>query len=128
MEELRHETEQTTCIGVFLEKTDRGCQRIPYAGLQLDWCYWRYLIKADGTVVDIINRIWSDIPNCAGLYFLTLLSSDVDQKGPLSIYIHDDSFLGKPVMKQFMVVDENMYDAKYGDNALLKVETEPQSI
>lgn len=125
MKELRHDSEQDVHVGVFLEKNKKGCQRIPYSGLQLDWCYWRYLIKADGAVVDIVNRTWSGIPNCAGLYFLTLLASDVDQKGPLTIYIHDDGFLGKPVMMSFMIVDKNVYDSKYG-NSLLKVETEPQ--
>ena len=125
MEELRYATSnQTVLLGVFLSKT-KGCQRVPYSGLLLDWCYWRYLIKADGTVVDIINRGWAEVPNCDGLYFLTLLSSDLNQKGVLTIYIHDDAFLGKPVFKQFMVIDENIYDAKYGVK-LLRVEPEAQ--
>ena len=86
MQELRHETEQTIVIGLFLEKQARGYPIIPYSGLFLGWCWWKYLIKSNGTVVDISSRIWVDIPSCDGMYFLTLLSSDVNQKGPLTIY------------------------------------------
>lgn len=124
MQELRHETEQTIVVGLFLEKKSRGYPINPYSGMSLDWCWWRYLIKSNGTVVDISSRAWEDVPNCDGMYFLTLLSSDVNRKGFLTVYIHDASFLGKPVVQYFQVVDKNVYDSKYGDE-LLKVSPEP---
>jgi len=125
MQELKYATSQTIIVGVFLEKKSKEYPTDPYSGLVLDWCYWRYLIKADGTVVDIGNRIWSEVSNCSGLYYLTLMASDVDIRGPLIIYIHDAEFLGKPVKLDYMVVNKNVYDSKYGVD-LLKTEPEAQ--
>lgn len=124
--ELRHETEQTVRVGVLLTKQTKLTDPLdPIYGAQLSWYYWRYVVKADGVIVDIVNHTWSDIPSCAGLYYLTFTVSDTNKLGPLVLYINDAYTLGKPILMYFEVVKKNVYDAKYG-GALLKVETEPQ--
>ena len=113
-QELRHETEQTIRVGVILEVGK--IPNVPILGAHLDWFYWRYLIKPDGTVVDIaLNHAWADVPSCDGVYFLVLNCSDMDQKGVLTLYINDSSFLFHPIYLQFLVIDKNIYDSKYGE-------------
>lgn len=124
--ELRHETEQTVRVGVLLTKQSKLTDSLnPVYGAQLNWYYWRYVVKADGVVVDIVNHVWSDIPSCAGLYYLTFTMSDTNELGPLVLYIYDAESLGKPILMHFEVIDKNVYDSKY-KNKLLKVESEPQ--
>ncbi len=124
--ELRHETERKVRIGVLLAHPRRYEEPIdPIWDAELNWFYWRYIVKADGTVIDIVNHEWSMIPNCAGVYFLTLTAEDTNQLGQLTLYIHDAVSLGRPILMHFDVVDKNVYDAKYGFERL-KVETEPQ--
>lgn len=124
--ELRHETEQIVRVGVLLTKQSKLTDPLdPIYGAKLSWYYWKYIIKSDNTVVDIVSRAWSDIPSCEGLYYLTLTSMDTNKLGSLVLYIYDASSLGKPIFMNFEVIKKNVYDAKYGD-ALLKVETEPQ--
>lgn len=124
VQELRHETEQTVRVGVLLKKTKNNPLE-PIYGALLNWFYWRYLVKADEALVDIVNHEWSDIPCCEGLYYLTFTVLDTSIKGPLTLYIHDDNVLGKPILMHFMVIDKNTYDSKYGNN-LLKTEPEAQ--
>lgn len=125
-QELRHETEQIVRVGVFLTKQVKLTDSLdPVSGAQLSWYYWRYIVKADGTVVDILSHTWSDIPSCAGLYYLTLLLTDTDKLGSLILYVYDATSLGKPILINFEVIKKNVYDARYG-SALLKVESEPQ--
>ena len=121
IQQLRHGTEQTVRVGVLLEPN----QIDPVWDAELNWFWWRYLVKADGTVIDIVNHTWSMISSCAGVYFLTFTAADTNKLGALTLYIHDAVSLGKPILMYFEVIDKNVYDAKYG-NALLKVETEPQ--
>lgn len=124
--ELRHETRQVVRVGVLLAKQKRFADPLsPIYGAQLSWYYWRYIVKANGAVVDIVNRNWNDIPSCAGLYYLTFTVWDTNKLGPLVLYIHDAISLGKPILMHFEVINKNVYDSKYG-NELLKVETEPQ--
>lgn len=105
MQELRHNTEQIIRVGVLLTKQTKLTDPLnPIYGAQLSWYYWRYLIKADGVVIDIVNHTWSDIPNCAGCYFLTLTAGDVNKLGPLVLYIYDASSLGKPIFINFEIV------------------------
>jgi hypothetical protein len=118
MIELRYNTAQTIVLGPFLEQQSRGYPINPYGSLQISWCYWRYLIKADGSVVDLGTRNWSGVPSCTGLYFIELLASDVDVLGATKIYVHDSSFIGKPVYVNSVVVKQNYYDSKYGDDNL----------
>jgi len=120
MIELRHSTLQNVLIGLFLGRQKNFYPNKPYSGLQLSWCWWKYLIKADGVVVNLGSHPWVEQPNCTGMYVLTLSSNDTNQKGVLTIYIHDESFLGIPVVQQFMVINQNVYDSKYG-NKLLEI-------
>lgn len=124
--QLRHETEQKIRVGVLLTKQVKLTDPLnPVYGALLSWYYWRYLVKADETSVDIVNHNWSDIPNCAGLYYLTLTAEDTNKLGPLVLYIYDAGSLGSPILMYFEVIDKNVYDAKYGIE-LLKVEPEAQ--
>ena len=105
MIELPYNTEQIIRVGVLLTKQSKMTDPLnPIYGAQLSWYYWRYWVKADGTVVDIINHNWSDIPNCAGCYFLTLIAEDNDKLGPATLYIYDAGSLGKPIFRNFEIV------------------------
>lgn len=124
MIELRHNTEQIVRVGVLLSSS-KDYPIAPILGAELDWFWWRYLVKADGTVVDILNHVWSDIPNCDGLYFLTLTAPDTDKLGQLILYIHDESTLGKPIFMEFEVVSQCFWDAKYNNDCLV-IESQAQ--
>jgi len=125
MQELRHNTEQTIKVGVLLAKSHKFEDPVnPVYGAQLSWYYWRYLVKADGTIVDIVNHTWSDIPNCAGCYFLTLTASDCDKLGSLILYLYDATSLGVPIFMEFNVINKNSYDSKYNVDDLLVVESQ----
>lgn len=126
MMELRQSTQQVVRVGVLLTKQLKLTDPLnPIYGAVLSWYYWKYLIKSDGTVINIGTRSWSDIPNCAGCYFLTLTITDTDKLGPLVLYIYDAVSLGKPIYMEFSVIDKNVYDSKYG-NSLMKVLPEPR--
>jgi len=119
--ELRHETVQTVPIGVLLRyKTATPNQ--PITGASLSWYWWTKIIKSDGVVVDIKTRNWTDVSNCDGMYFLTLLPSDTDVLGTLIVYIMDVE-LGYPIYKEFCVINKNNYDSKYSINDSLFVES-----
>jgi len=123
--ELRLSTQQVIRVGVLLTKQNKLTDPLnPITGAQLSWYYWRYLVKADGTVVDLLEHSWIDIPNCAGCYYLQLSETDTDQLGHLTIYIYDVN-LGKPIFQTFHVINQNEYDSKYSES-LLKVLPEPR--
>lgn len=96
----------------------------PVFGAQLNWYYWKYLIKSDGTVVDIATFVWQDIPGCAGCYFLTFPMMSCDKLGSLVLYIFDSTGLENPIFMEFSVMTQNEWDSKYGDK-LLRVEQDP---
>jgi hypothetical protein len=124
--QLRYNTKQVVRVGVFLAKQRKLTDPLtPIVGAQLSQFYWRYVVKANGGVVDVVNRLWKDIPSCSGLYYLTLTAWNTNQLGPLVLYIHDQDLLNEPILMHFEVIDKNVYDSKYG-NELLKVETEPR--
>jgi len=124
--ELRQGTEQTIRVGVLLTKQSKLTDPLnPVYGAQLDWYYWRYLVKPDGTVIDLIGHPWIDIPNCAGCYYLTLSASDTDQLGHLTTYIYDAENLGRPVFQTFYITNQNNWDSKY-DSKLLVVEQQAE--
>lgn len=103
--ELQQGIEQKVRVGVLLAKpTKFSDPRNPVYGALLSWYYWRYIVKADETIIDILAHVWSDVPNCAGCYFLTLTASDTEKLGPLTLYIYDVVSLGKPIFMQFEVV------------------------
>lgn len=127
MVELRHNTEQIVKVGVLLTKQLKMTDPLnPVFGALLSWYYWRYLVKADGMVVDILTYTWSDIPNCAGCYFLTLPVGDTNKLGPLTLYIYDAVSLGRPIFMEFSVINKNSYDSKYNINDLPVVYSESQ--
>lgn len=118
--ELRQNTEQVVRIGVLLTKQTKLTDPLnPIYGADLSWYYWRYLVKPDGTIVDLVGHTWTDIPNCAGCYYLTLTAGDTIQPGHLTVYIYDASSLGKPIFQTFYVTNQNIYDSKYDDKLLV---------
>lgn len=126
MQELRHNTGQVVRVGVIFHRRNKvNDPLIPAAGIQLDQFICRYLIKAGGQVVDIVDRPWSDIPQCMGCYNLNLSSINCNKLGSLVLYLFNGVPTEFPIWMEFNVINQNVYDAKYG-NALLKVETEPQ--
>lgn len=126
MIELRHNTEQIIRVGVLLTKQSKLTDPLnPIYGALLEWYYWRYIVKADGTVQDILTRTWTDIPNCAGCYFLTLTAADTEMLGPLTLYIYDAGSLGNPIFMEFEIVSKCFWDAKYNDDCLV-IESQAQ--
>jgi len=126
MIELRHNTQQILRVGVLLTKQLKVTDPLnPIYGALLSWYFWRYLVKADGTVQDILTRTWTDIPNCAGCYFLTVTVADTSILGPLILYIYDAGSLGKPIFMEFEVISQNMWDSKYS-NGQLAIEPQAQ--
>lgn len=126
MIELRHNTEQKIRVGVLLTKQTKLTDPLnPIFGATLDWFWWRYIVKADETVQNIVMRNWADIPDCAGCYFLTLTVDDTSVLGPLTLYLYDSSSLGRPIFMQFRVVSQMFWDAKY-NNDVLSIESQPQ--
>jgi hypothetical protein len=126
MIELRHNTEQVIRVGVLVTKQSKMTDPLnPVYGALLSWYYWRYIVKADGSVQDILTRTWVDITNCAGCYFLTLTISDTSILGPLILYIYDAGSLGKPIFMEFEVVSQVFWDAKY-NNDCLSIECQAQ--
>ena len=126
MQELRQRTRQTVRVGVlFHRRTKVTSPLVPYYGVVLADCICRYLIKSNDIVVDIVDRLWSDIITCMGCYSLTLTVGDTNQLGSLILYIFNGVDLEEPVFMEFNVIAQNVYDAKYG-SALLKVEPEAQ--
>lgn len=121
--ELRHNTQQRITVGVLLTKQNKLTGPLDSVyGAKLNWYYWHYIIKTDGAKVDIVTRVWEDIPDCAGCYSLILTAEDTDQLGHLVLYIYDVN-LGRPIFKEFSVVSQNNWDAKY-NNKLLTVARE----
>jgi len=125
--ELRQGTEQIIRVGVLLTKQTKMTDPLdPVTGALLSWYYWRYIVKAAGSVIDIISHTWTDITNCAGCYFLTLTIDDTEHLGPLTLYIYDASSLGRPIFMEFEVINRNSYDSKYNINDLPVVYSESQ--
>ena len=123
MIELRYSTAQNLSVGVIQAKKARfNDPNSPVVGALLSWYYWHYLRKADGSVVNIISRSWSNIPNCAGCYQLGLTASDTDVLGPLTVYIFDSVSMQDPILVTAEVVTRNYYDSKCGTSKL-SVET-----
>lgn len=126
MIELRHNTQQVIRIGVLLTKQTKVTDPLdPIFGALLEWYYWCYIIKADGTVQDISARTWNDVPGCVGCYFLTITAIDTDALGPLIVYIYDASSLGRPIFMEFEVISQNIWDSKYS-TGLLAIEPQAQ--
>lgn len=120
--EIRQDTQQSIRVGVLLAKRSKMSDPLtPVTGAQLNWYYWTYITKPDGTVINITGYPWIDIPNNAGCYYLQLSETDTDQLGHLMLYIHDASSLDNPVLQTFYIVNQNEFDSKY-DKDLLKVE------
>jgi len=116
--ELRYNTEQIVRVGVFIEDLEYiGQPLYPVYGVNLTWYSWHYAVKADGTIVELCNHTWENIPNCSGCYYLTLTASDTDQLGPLILYFYDVS-LKDPIFMEFSVINPNVWDSKYGDNLM----------
>jgi len=125
MIELRYNTQQIIPIGVLqTKKIKLNDPNSPVVGALLSWYYWRYIRKANGTVLDIVSRTWADIPSCAGCYTLTLLATDTNMLGPLVVYISDAISLESPIYIVARVITQNVFDAKYG-SALQQTYVEP---
>lgn len=118
---LRHATEQIITVGVLFGPNRCECPTELIMGAKLRG----YIIKPDGVVVSVLNHTWRGVPNCDGVYYLTLTEQDTNIKGVLSLYIHDGVSLGKPIFMQFEVIDKYVYDSKFTNN-LLKVLPEPR--
>jgi len=124
--ELCQNKSQVVRIGVLLTKQIKLTDPLnPVYGADLSWYYWRYLVKPDGTVIDLVGRTWCDIPNCAGCYYLTLTAEDTVLPGHLTVYIFDAGSLGKPIFAEFEIISANMWNAKY-TTGLLSVEQPAQ--
>ncbi len=100
----------TVRIGAFCDKDDPSTME---TAITLSGADQAELLKHTGGVVDISGRTWAAITSCDGHYDLSLLASDVDTLGHLTIVVQDADVC-LPVRKEYAVVDQNYWDSKYG--------------
>lgn len=74
------------------------------------------ILHDNGTIVDISGYTFSAITNADGYYHLTLQSGITGTVGHLTIAIGDDS-LCLPLRRNFIVVEEAVYDKYYASSA-----------
>lgn len=116
--DLRQSTEQTIRVGPLLAYRIDLPPTALY-GKTLSWFWWRNLVKADNSVVNLINHTWSDAPSSNGIYLLTLTANDTNQLGSLEIYMVNEDTLIRPVYAQFNVISPNIWDAKYSNGCTI---------
>lgn len=97
--ELKYNTEQVLVIGPIVSSSVK-------------------LIRSDESIINISPsyRTWIPVQDCSGFYFVTLLSSDLNILGYVSIW---------PTGQIFSIISENIWDSKY-DSKLLLTETQAQ--
>lgn len=115
--ELKQSTQVVVPIGPAVSISDGYTQ---LTTLDISTADYAYLIKSDGTLVDISGRTWAALsdtntsPNTAitGYYNLTLTTSDLNTLGRVKVMIYDVS-LTLPIWEDFSVIDANEFDSKY---------------
>ncbi len=112
---LKEDTSVIVHVGPFLSSADAV---VPNSAFVLSTGDETGVLKADTSVaaVNISGRTWSAVVSADGWYSLSLLSSDVDTPGPLTVVINDDSAV-LPVFARFQVVEEAIYDALFAASA-----------
>lgn len=78
---------------------------------------YAYVMKSDGTESSITGNTWAAVttPNdIDGWYNLTLTAANLDKPGYLTVAILDAD-LCYPILKEFQVVREGVYDSLYGN-------------
>lgn len=122
MQELRYNTEQTVKVGVIFHRRGRSTDPlIPAYGIKIGDFISRHAIKSDGTVVDLLGRVWSDIAACMGCYSLTFTVSDCNKLGSLVLYLFNGVETEFPIFTEFTVISQNVWDSKY-NSKFLRVE------
>ena len=126
MIELRQNTSRNITVGPILTKITRlSDPLVPIPGALLSQCTMARLIRFDGTSVNVGFRTWYAVPDCAGFYTLPLASSDVNTLGSLYLYVYNQSVWERPVVMEYEVISQNVWDSKYSSR-LLRVELEAQ--
>ena len=91
--------------------------KTPVTNLNLDTVDQGELLKHDAAAVTALStgggNTFAAITNCDGWYNLTLTAGNVDTRGMLLLVLQDVDVCG-PVSMEFMVLDKNAYDEKYG--------------
>lgn len=118
---LKQSTEVIVRLGQFVDLTDAVT---PETGITLGAADQAEVLKgtAGAATVDISGNTWAAITGAGGMYNLTLTASNTDTIGPLSVVVADASVC-LPVVKEFFVVSEEMYDNLLSGAALLSVNT-----
>ena len=124
--ELRQNTSQSITVGPVLGKITRLADPlIPISNALLSQCTYARLIRNSGTSVSVGARTWYAVPDCAGFYTFPIAPSDVNTLGSLYLCVYNQSTWERPVVMEFEVISQNMWDAKY-NNVLLSVEQSAQ--
>lgn len=114
--DLRQSTAQTVPVGIFADPTDGVT---PVTNLVLANLANATLIKADGSTVSILGRTW--IHKTGGMYLLSLLATDVDVLGALTLVFTDPTLL-TPVWQKCQVLDQPMYDAWHTEGGIANLQ------
>ena len=75
-----------------------------------------YAILSDESVVDISGYTCAAVANADGYHFITLQTGISDTVGPMTIVVNDDDVV-LPILADFTVVEEVVYDAFYKSGA-----------
>jgi hypothetical protein len=108
---LKQSTAVLLQIGPFVDATDGFTAETALTPSSSDVELWKHNAV---TAVNIFNRTWVHLGN--GIYTVTLLTTDVDTAGPLSIHGHISG--ARPVWHEFMVLPATSYDAIVGGSPL----------
>jgi hypothetical protein len=110
VQELKADTSVKVVVGPVVDKDDA---LTPITTLDISTADEAEIIKHDAAAVtDISAYTWAAIAGADGYYNLTLPTGAVDTEGMLTVLINDDS-LCLPVKETFMVLANNMWNAKY---------------
>lgn len=115
MQELR----QSTAINVKIGPAVNSTGVTPVTGLTIDAADEAEILKANTTATLAISGTLSAIANCDGWYNMSLTAGDTDELGPLTVVIQDDSAI-LPIFRDYMVVDQTYFDAKYNTTGAVK--------
>jgi len=115
MQELRHSTTTIVKIGPAVNSTGIT----PVTNLVITTADEAEIFKHNTTATLAIGGTLSAVTNADGYYNMTLSTTDLSERGPLKVAIQDDSLI-LPIFQDFMVLDSNYYDTKYGSTASMR--------
>ena len=115
MQELRQSTAINLKIGTVVSSTGVT----PVTTLAITTADQAEFLKNGTSATLAISGTLSAITNCDGWYNLSATTGDTSALGPFTVVIQDSS-LCLPVFRDYMIVDQPFYDAKYNSTGALR--------